>query len=411
MTETSHDKPQVTGRRPGQGSDDRADLHHAGGAPLRRGDLGAARRRPANWKTGETIFEQRGVEFPDFWSVNASTIVTTKYFRGAVGTDAREWSLRQLIDRVVLTYAKAGREHGYFATDAGRRDLRARADLGAAAPGVLVQLAGLVQRRHVVARSRCRACQPYDALVSTPAGLVPIGELVERRRGRARRSTTHTASRRSSPSRRNGVKEVLRLHTKAGHTLDVTADHLVWKSTGEGTGRFVPAGTLQAGDQLEWHRVIVVRRGGDRVCATSPRPRWPAGCSPTASSGSTTGTNRSLTIEAMTVTDAELAWVTAALDRVLPGRAPPGARWSRPQDDDARLPADPALRQASRRRSSSRWGLRARGVDMEVPAQLCSPRRCRWWLPTCGASSRRRATSRPRERLDARRRGHDRASS
>ena len=43
-----------------------------------------------NWKTGETIFEQRGVEFPDFWSINASTIVTTKYFRGAVGTDARE---------------------------------------------------------------------------------------------------------------------------------------------------------------------------------------------------------------------------------------------------------------------------------------------------------------------------------
>ncbi|MCX6419063.1 MAG: hypothetical protein NTU50_06540, partial [Actinobacteria bacterium] len=34
-----------------------------------------------NWKTGETVFEQRGVEFPDFWSVNASTIVTTKYFR------------------------------------------------------------------------------------------------------------------------------------------------------------------------------------------------------------------------------------------------------------------------------------------------------------------------------------------
>ena len=44
-----------------------------------------------NWKTGETVFEQRGVEFPDFWSVNASTIVTTKYFRGAVGTEQREW--------------------------------------------------------------------------------------------------------------------------------------------------------------------------------------------------------------------------------------------------------------------------------------------------------------------------------
>src|SRR5687767_7488518 len=70
-----------------------------------------------NWKTGDTVFEQRGVEFPDFWSVNASTIVTTKYFRGAVGTDAREWSLKQLIDRVVKTYTKAGIDHGYFATD------------------------------------------------------------------------------------------------------------------------------------------------------------------------------------------------------------------------------------------------------------------------------------------------------
>lgn len=71
-----------------------------------------------NWKTGEAVFEQRGVEYPDFWSVNASTIVTTKYFRGAVGTDEREWSLKQIIDRVVKTYRKAGEEHGYFATPA-----------------------------------------------------------------------------------------------------------------------------------------------------------------------------------------------------------------------------------------------------------------------------------------------------
>jgi ribonucleoside-diphosphate reductase alpha chain len=71
-----------------------------------------------NWKSGETVFEQRGVEFPDFWSVNASTIVTTKYFRGAVGTDQREWSLKQLIDRVVKKYVAGGIEHGYFATAA-----------------------------------------------------------------------------------------------------------------------------------------------------------------------------------------------------------------------------------------------------------------------------------------------------
>src|SRR5215468_2229426 len=69
-----------------------------------------------NWRDGTVNFEQRGVEFPGFWSVNATNIVTSKYFRGAVGTPAREHSLRQLIDRVGLTYVDAGVKHGYFAT-------------------------------------------------------------------------------------------------------------------------------------------------------------------------------------------------------------------------------------------------------------------------------------------------------
>ena len=69
-----------------------------------------------NWKTGASVFEQRGVEFPDFWSMNASTIVTTKYFRGAVGTEQREASLKTLIDRVVAKYRTTGEEEGYFAT-------------------------------------------------------------------------------------------------------------------------------------------------------------------------------------------------------------------------------------------------------------------------------------------------------
>jgi ribonucleoside-diphosphate reductase alpha chain len=71
-----------------------------------------------NWRDGSINFEQRGVEYPAFWSVNAANIVTTKYFRGAVGTPEREWSLRQLIDRVVSAYRKAGEEYDYFATPA-----------------------------------------------------------------------------------------------------------------------------------------------------------------------------------------------------------------------------------------------------------------------------------------------------
>ncbi len=69
-----------------------------------------------NWKTGEVVFSQPGVEFPDFWSQNASTIVTTKYFRGALGSPQRESSLKTLIDRVVNKYRETGEQAGYFNT-------------------------------------------------------------------------------------------------------------------------------------------------------------------------------------------------------------------------------------------------------------------------------------------------------
>ncbi|WP_182882940.1 vitamin B12-dependent ribonucleotide reductase [Microbispora sp. H10949] len=70
-----------------------------------------------NWRDGSVNFEQHGVEFPASWSVNAANIVTTKYFRGAVGTPQRESSLRQLVDRVVGVYTRTGVENGYFASD------------------------------------------------------------------------------------------------------------------------------------------------------------------------------------------------------------------------------------------------------------------------------------------------------
>ena len=69
-----------------------------------------------NWRDGSVNFEQRGVEFPDFWSINATNIVTSKYFRGAVGSDTRESSLKQLVDRVVKTYRAGGEKYGYFAS-------------------------------------------------------------------------------------------------------------------------------------------------------------------------------------------------------------------------------------------------------------------------------------------------------
>ena len=70
-----------------------------------------------NWRDGSITFEQRGVEFPDFWSLNASQIVTTKYFRGKMNSDEREYSLRQLIDRVANKYVAQGKKDEYFATE------------------------------------------------------------------------------------------------------------------------------------------------------------------------------------------------------------------------------------------------------------------------------------------------------
>ena len=64
---------------------------------------------------GDVVFEQAGVEFPDSWSQNAVNIVSQKYFRGRPGGEGREWSLRQVIDRVAGTIGRWGATDGYFA--------------------------------------------------------------------------------------------------------------------------------------------------------------------------------------------------------------------------------------------------------------------------------------------------------
>ncbi|GAC1508373.1 MAG: vitamin B12-dependent ribonucleotide reductase [Candidatus Dormibacteraceae bacterium] len=66
---------------------------------------------------GQVIFEQKDVEVPRSWSQLAINVVAQKYFRGGVGTPERETSVRQLIDRVVESLGRWGREGGYFASE------------------------------------------------------------------------------------------------------------------------------------------------------------------------------------------------------------------------------------------------------------------------------------------------------
>ena len=66
---------------------------------------------------GEVVFEQRDVEIPTFWSQQATNIVVSKYFRGQLGTPEREYSVKQLIGRVVDTMTEWARSKRYFTSD------------------------------------------------------------------------------------------------------------------------------------------------------------------------------------------------------------------------------------------------------------------------------------------------------
>ena len=71
-----------------------------------------------DWKTGKVSFRQDDLEFPRFWSQRATDIVSSKYFRGHLGTPGRERSVKQLIGRIVDTITDWGSKLEYFDSDA-----------------------------------------------------------------------------------------------------------------------------------------------------------------------------------------------------------------------------------------------------------------------------------------------------
>ncbi len=66
---------------------------------------------------GQVIFEQRDVEVPKTWSMLATNVVASKYFRGPLGSSTRERSVKQLVGRVVRTIGAWGRKDGHFAAE------------------------------------------------------------------------------------------------------------------------------------------------------------------------------------------------------------------------------------------------------------------------------------------------------
>jgi ribonucleoside-diphosphate reductase alpha chain len=296
-----------------------------------------------NWRDGTTAFEQRGLEFPSTWSQNATNIVAQKYFRGPLGTPQRESSVRQMIDRVAGTITRWGAKDGYFAGD---DDVEAfRAEL----THILVNQKAAFNSPvwfnvGVEPDPQCSACQPYDALVSTPTGMVQIGELVERQAVGAVVYDAYGETR-VRAVKANGDKRVYRVLLRNGSYVEATADHLVYAVPERRTqGAWLRVDQLRPGMRLHLypHRASADDAVGQ--LATSMERQAEAGggtatlirtelvsreASEAALAGwlqadgfvgqYRTGTNTSLTIEFQTVTEEEHDWVQRHLQVALPG--------------------------------------------------------------------------------------------
>ncbi len=335
-------------------------------------------------------FEQRDVEFPGFWSQTATNIVAQKYFRGKLRSPERERSVRQMIGRVADTITGWGRSDGYFADEEQAETFHA-------------ELTHLLLHQMAAFNSpvwfnvgfepepQCSACQPYGALVSTPQGMVPIGEIVEREQVGLEvydaDGTTRVAA-----VKVNGSKPVYRVRLRNGSFVEATADHLVRASrVRRSAGReWLRVDELEPGMRLHLHP--------HRARVGAPARAFAlAGCFDEEGPDEETelqiaeaalagwlqadgfvgqyehGTNRSLTIELMTMSEAEYEWVTEHLDRVFPDvhRHERTVETADPTLDGCRI----RLHGEPLRDFVERWGLLARGTAMRVPERL-------WTAPT-----------------------------
>jgi ribonucleoside-diphosphate reductase alpha chain len=278
----------------------------------------------------DTKHEHLGVEAPASWSDNAVAITSKLYLSKAEGS--RENSVRELIERIAKTISDGGLKHAYFG------ELPVTSAPGA--PAFLSATAFYDELRYIlvnqlavfnspvlfnVGRSdrepQVSACQPYHALISTPSGPMPIGRIVEIKEKvpqQGLRVCSALGDADVLAVKRNGVKDVLRITTKSGQQLDVTTDHLVWSATRR---QHVQAGALSVGERVEWHRISEmevepVHQDHDLWTAEAALAGW------LQTDGFVGkyegGTNKSMTIEALSVTEAERIWVHDQIERVFP---------------------------------------------------------------------------------------------
>ena len=334
------------------------------------------------------VFEQKGVDFPRSWSQTATNIVAQKYFRGRMSSPERERSVKQMISRVVDTIGSWGRQGGYFAADEEADTFEA-------------ELKAILVNQYASFNSpvwfnvgfeekpQCSACQPYHALVSTPDGMVAIGDLVEEEQvGREIYDANGTT--RIVAVKHNGRKPVYRVMLRNGQYVEATADHVVKAARQRRT-----APEWLRVDQLEVGMRMHIHPHRAKVAAPALVPAG-AGSLPDDPLGDELGevdreavaeaalagwlqadgfvgkydhgTNRSLTIEFQVANDEEYAWVIENLDLAMP-HVHRHVREVELQDTSltfrrVRLYGEPV------REFVESWNLIERGTEIRVPTRL-----------------------------------------
>jgi ribonucleoside-diphosphate reductase alpha chain len=371
---------------------------------------------------GTVVFEMKNVLVPDGWSQVAVDILAQKYFRKAGvpariervpeegvpawlqrsrpaagdALDQQETDSRQVFHRLAGCWAYWGWKGGYFTTE---DDARAFYDelchmLAAqmAAPNSpqwfntglhwAYGIEGPPQGHYYVdpatdavtrstsayERPAPHACLPYHAPVTTPAGPVAIGQIVERNLIGLPVYDRHGLTR-VVAVKHNGVKAVYRVRLANGNSIEATADHLVLACEGHKTRKhWVEVGNLTPGMRLiqRTDTEIGAGTGEEHLAAEAALAGWLQADGFVGQYA--TGTNRSLTVEAMTVNADERAYVSGLVAAIFPGvhSHERTVTATSPALDVRRL----RLYGEPLRDFVTRYGLLDRKLDMQVPAAV-----------------------------------------
>ncbi|MBV8688777.1 MAG: ribonucleoside-diphosphate reductase, partial [Candidatus Eremiobacteraeota bacterium] len=208
------------------------------------------------------------------------------------------------------------------------------------------------------------ACLPYAAPVSTPDGPIAIGDIVTRNLvGLPVYDDVGTT--RVVAVKNNGIKPVYRLTLKNGNQVEATADHLfLARDAHKSQSRWVALSALTAGTKLLQRTDTTIVSPLLRMQeAEAALAGWLQGDGFVGQYA--TGTNRSLTIEAMSINADEHRYVETLLETVFAGN-------HRHQRAHASSNASLDIRRTRLygehlRQFVSRYGLLDRRLDMRVP--------------------------------------------